>query len=593
MREKRPGGRLVCVKFVQSTYRTSLSCAAEAHLMQNLRHPNLIRFLDTFPLPSARRKSGDRVSGGKKTSGCCIVMEFCSGGDLRAYLQRTTHHARVAGQAKAPPPPPPPRTEGMIWFWFLQLCLGLHHMHELQILHRDVKTANIFLSNAGFLVLGDFGIARELRDEMASTVVGTPLYMAPETLDGKPYSFASDIWSLGCVLYEICTGAPPFVAATTPGLIRKICDGKFAPLPRSRFSLRLQDTVAAMLRTDASARPTAASILRDASMHAHLKRYFYDRCVASRTVSRHIDNSDRVKANQEELATLTRQLQSLGVVVTSLASCEPSQELLQPATSASSAVDSTKPAVAIKNLSEAKLGAEREHERRQQLLEALDNLQRLRQHNSDAQAAARREERNADRHASLHFAPDSRDLLQPQSAQRDAVESVPREPGGVVFPDFRCSGADSTHEVCWHDPVQRSRPGSSNRSESKCLDDMARKRSSGSATLASFLGIPRKGVPLTAHAKEFVSRSPICKDVRLLRKTERAKAAAKYKERLASISPSPPSAASTSAHSHASKPQRTESTIADRDTDEDSKRTRDAIADSIALLEDALRALAH
>ena len=98
-------------------------------------------------------------------------------------------------------------TECEIMCWFIQICLALKHIHKLKILHRDIKTSNVFLSAANCVKLGDFGISKELNGTLdaATTVIGTPYYMSPEVYQNQPYTFKADIWALGCLLYELCT----------------------------------------------------------------------------------------------------------------------------------------------------------------------------------------------------------------------------------------------------------------------------------------------------------------------------------------------------------------------------------------------------
>jgi NIMA (never in mitosis gene a)-related kinase 1/4/5 len=103
-------------------------------------------------------------------------------------------------------------SEDKILDWFTQICLAIKHVHDRKILHRDLKAQNIFVMKNGLLKLGDFGIARVLNktSDMASTVVGTPYYLSPEIVQSNKYGFATDIWSLGVVLYELCALRPPF-----------------------------------------------------------------------------------------------------------------------------------------------------------------------------------------------------------------------------------------------------------------------------------------------------------------------------------------------------------------------------------------------
>ena len=115
-------------------------------------------------------------------------------------------------------------TEAEIWNWFVQICLSLEYIHGRKVLHRDIKASNIFLTGNNTVKLGDFGISKVLENtgSNAMTVVGTPYYMSPEVCQNHPYTFKSDVWALGCVLYELCTLKHAFSADNLLGLVYKI-----------------------------------------------------------------------------------------------------------------------------------------------------------------------------------------------------------------------------------------------------------------------------------------------------------------------------------------------------------------------------------
>ena len=109
------------------------------------------------------------------------------------------------------------------------MCLGIKHVHDRKILHRDIKCQNVFLTKEGIIKIGDFGIARVLKNtiDVSKSMVGTPYYLSPEIIEGRPYSFKSDIWSLGVMLYEMCALKPPFEAMNMHFLAMNIVRGKF------------------------------------------------------------------------------------------------------------------------------------------------------------------------------------------------------------------------------------------------------------------------------------------------------------------------------------------------------------------------------
>ena len=153
--------------------------------------------------------------------------------------------------------------EDVIWKYLIQICVGLHHLHANKILHRDLKAINIFLTQEDDIRIGDLGVAKLITDPeaFAMTIIGTPYYLSPELCEERPYNQKSDIWALGCVLYELCTCKHPFKAANQGALALKIIRGKYDPLPNT-YSRELKSLIRYCLTTDFRKRPSAQQILQ-------------------------------------------------------------------------------------------------------------------------------------------------------------------------------------------------------------------------------------------------------------------------------------------------------------------------------------------
>mmetsp|Transcript_30088 Transcript_30088/g.84780 ORF Transcript_30088/g.84780 Transcript_30088/m.84780 type:complete len:495 (+) Transcript_30088:118-1602(+) len=204
----------------------------EASILKKMAHPNIIQYQEVFMTRKGR---------------LCIVMEYADGGDIRAAIRNQA--GELMGEAR-------------FVSWFVQACFALLHVHNMHVLHRDLKTQNIFLMSTGQVKLGDFGIARvlEATKDYAKTMVGTPHYLSPEIIQERPYRFKSDVWSLGIVLFEMATLQHPFEADSLAILAAKIVMDDIPALD-AMYSSDLKALVRKMLSKDEDFRPTVRQIL--------------------------------------------------------------------------------------------------------------------------------------------------------------------------------------------------------------------------------------------------------------------------------------------------------------------------------------------
>lgn len=192
----------------------------ECNTLKELHHPQIVSYVDRY-LDKARSK-------------IFIIMEYCENGDLARYIKRHKQERSFIAEDK-------------IWSVLVQLLNALKYCHfdmvptaGHKVIHRDIKPGNVFLTKDGSVKLGDFGLCRSLNDQsQAATNVGTPLYMPPEILAKQPYSEKADVWSLGCVIYELAALQPPFQATNMDSLKIKVRSGARPSLP-SNYSQALR-----------------------------------------------------------------------------------------------------------------------------------------------------------------------------------------------------------------------------------------------------------------------------------------------------------------------------------------------------------------
>ena len=243
-----PSHQAVCKLVHVSSMKTEERKAArnEVVVLSRLKHPNIIEYYDSF-------EEGGTLH---------ILMEYANSGDVDALMK---------SRASAP------FSQEEVLNLFVQMCHAVRYLHERRILHRDLKCQNVFLSkgNDNHLVvkIGDFGISTVLRTShaLAKTVCGTPYYFSPELCLNKPYNNKSDVWSLGCILYELCTLKHAFEGTSMKALVQRILKGTYSPIPK-QYSPSLMQLIDAMLQQRVERRFCIQQVLAHPLVEAHVRQ---------------------------------------------------------------------------------------------------------------------------------------------------------------------------------------------------------------------------------------------------------------------------------------------------------------------------------
>jgi len=234
------------IKIIEMHPTLRKECQTEVNVLQMLDHPHLIKYHSHFC------HEGDLY----------LVMELATGGTLANKIEM----ARTSGHRL---------DENLLWRWIYDVSSALAYLHGRRILHRDVKPSHIFIGENGQAKLGDFGLSKAMSvsTQCAFSCVGTPFYMCPEIVRGEGYSFASDVWSFGCSVYELAAGYPPFYRTDMDfrSLGEAICCARYPALPTELWSADFLDFVEQILEVDPSQRPTAQQLL-DLSGCKHVSR---------------------------------------------------------------------------------------------------------------------------------------------------------------------------------------------------------------------------------------------------------------------------------------------------------------------------------
>ncbi|KAF4023982.1 hypothetical protein G4228_016023 [Cervus hanglu yarkandensis] len=263
VRHRRDGRQYVIKKLNlrNASSRERRAAEQEAQLLSQLKHPNIVTYKESW-------EGGDGL--------LYIVMGFCEGGDL--YRKLKEQKGRLL-------------PENQVVEWFVQIAMALQYLHEKHILHRDLKTQNVFLTRTNIIKVGDLGIARVLENhcDMASTLIGTPYYMSPELFSNKPYNYKSDVWALGCCVYEMATLKHAFNAKDMNSLVYRIIEGKLPPMPKD-YSPELAELIRTMLSKRPEERPSVRSILRQPYIKRQISLFL--EATKAKTSKNNIKNGD-------------------------------------------------------------------------------------------------------------------------------------------------------------------------------------------------------------------------------------------------------------------------------------------------------------
>ena len=214
------------------TYQQKKEAKLEANILSSVKSDYIVRYYESF----------------EEKNYLNIVMEYCNGGDLSQYINKNKQTKYLL-------------EEDLIWNIFLKITIGLATLHKSNILHRDLKTQNIFMTKNLDIKIGDFGVAKILTNSgFAKTIIGTPYYLSPELCEEQPYNNKSDVWALGCILYELSSYKHPFNAKSQASLILKILQDKPAPI-HNYYSENLQKLIYLILDKNHLTRPSCYDIL--------------------------------------------------------------------------------------------------------------------------------------------------------------------------------------------------------------------------------------------------------------------------------------------------------------------------------------------
>lgn len=219
------------IKFDRLSPKEKEYTKTEVKILKALDHPNIIKYEKSF----------------KVNNNFCIIMELAQDGDLQKKIQKFEETGQTF-------------STDTIWKYTFQVISGLSALHSNKILHRDIKASNIFLMENDVVKIGDFNIGKEVSESTMYTKIGTPVMMSPEIWNGEAYNFKTDIWSLGCLVYQMATLKPPFLAESYAALYLKISKCKVPNIPN--YPKNLNVFIQKLLKKNPKQRPSCVELLK-------------------------------------------------------------------------------------------------------------------------------------------------------------------------------------------------------------------------------------------------------------------------------------------------------------------------------------------
>ena len=207
----------------------------EIRLLASINHKNIISYKESFY--------------NEENHTLNIILEYADDGDLQTKI---ISKKKCGGFFE----------EKTIWSLFIQMVKGLNELHKRKIIHRDLKSANIFLMKNGVCKLGDLNVAKVVENGLLRTQTGTPYFASPEIWEDKPYNFKSDIWSIGCILYQMAGLKMPFQGKNIKEVYHNLKNVNIPPLPEI-YSNDIIYMVKKLLKINPEDRPTTQEILDD------------------------------------------------------------------------------------------------------------------------------------------------------------------------------------------------------------------------------------------------------------------------------------------------------------------------------------------